>query len=92
MPLFHQMYKYFCYALEGKHLVNKVRLRISSDSVMLLIIKDGWRLESWLVIGCIVLNKDLLIKPNRFSKQKIFLMIFKILIKLSLLVCWFCNN
>jgi hypothetical protein len=25
------MYKYFFYALEGKHLVNKVRLRISSD-------------------------------------------------------------
>jgi hypothetical protein len=49
-PLFHQMYKYFCYALEGKHLLNKIRLRISSDSVMLLIIKDGWRLESWSVV------------------------------------------
>jgi hypothetical protein len=51
-------------------LVKNVRLRILSDFVMLLTIKDCPKVESKSVISCIVLNKDLLTRPNRlFTTQ-----------------------
>ncbi len=39
--------------------------RVNDPLVMSPIIKDGPRLESWSVVRCKLLNKDLLIRPNR---------------------------
>ncbi len=53
--------------MEGKQFVDNVLGQcISSDFVMLSTIKDEPRLQSWSVVRCTFLNKDLLIRPKRF--------------------------
>ncbi len=59
--------KHFYYALKRKHFVQNVQASdISPDFVMLPTIKEGPRLESWSVVQCTLLNKDLLTRLNTF--------------------------
>jgi hypothetical protein len=69
VTIFCQTQNVFPYLLEKKHFVQNVQgLGISSLRVNWMSIKDGLRQESWPVIQCIDLNKDIqtILQPNLF--------------------------